>query len=97
MWPMMTKHGEERLKQRGSQVHDVEIVFRYGDVEVPAHRGCRFLRLSHHTANSLLVAGILPVQAVDRARRLVLLLDPSDRLVTVVKCNPYRRIHKVKR
>jgi hypothetical protein len=69
----------------------------YGDIEVSARHGCRFLRLSHRAAGSLLDRGDFAVQEVDRARRLVVLADPSDQVVTVLKGDPERRFPGAKR
>jgi hypothetical protein len=64
----------------------------YGDIDVPARDGCRCVRLSHREAARLQREGSLKVSDVDRARRLVVLADPAGRVVTILKCNPERRI-----
>jgi hypothetical protein len=69
----------------------------YGDIEVPARQGCRFLRLSHQAAASILRRDRFAVQDVDRARRLMVLADTSDQIVTVLKCDPERRFPGAKR
>jgi hypothetical protein len=69
----------------------VEIVMVYADIEVPARKGCRFLRLSHGVAARLLQQGHVGIQDLDRAKRLLVLTDAADRIVTVVKCDPQRR------
>lgn len=96
--PLMTRHARQRLQQRGSRAKDVAIVMTYGDVDVPARDGCRFVRLSHREAARLQNEGSLKVADVDRARRLIVLSDPEDHVVTVLKCSPERRIssHRAK-
>jgi hypothetical protein len=90
--PKMTRHSRQRLQQRGGRAKEVAIVMAYGDIEVPARDGCRFLRLSRGAVAWLLESGRIPVQDIDRARRLTILTDPSDRVVTVLKGDPERRV-----
>ena len=90
--PKMTRHARQRLQQRGSRAKDVAIVMAYGDIEVPARDGCRFLRLSRVAVAWLLEYGRIQIQEIDRARRLTVLADPLDRVVTVLKCDPDRRV-----
>jgi len=87
----LTRHARQRLQQRGARTPEVAIVIAHGDIELPARRGCRFLRLSHSRAASLLQEGTFRVQDVDRARRLVVLLSGRDEVVTTVKYDPERR------
>ena len=88
----MTRHARQRLQQRGSRPKDVAIVMTYGDVEVRAREGCRYVQLSHREAARLQREGNLKVSEVDQARRLVVLADPDDRVITVLKCTPERRV-----
>jgi hypothetical protein len=97
MQPKMTRHAKQRLQQRGARAKDVAIVMAYGDIEVPAKHGCRFLRLSHSTAASLLRSDRFAVQEVDRARRLMVLADSSDQVITLIKCEPERRFGGARR
>jgi hypothetical protein len=90
--PRMTRHARQRLQQRGGRTKEVAIVMTYADIEVPAKNGCRFLRLSHQEAARLLQQNETAFRDVDRARRLAVLADPSDRVVTVLKCDPERRL-----
>jgi hypothetical protein len=90
--PRMTHHARQRLQQRGGRPKEVAIVMAYGDIEVPAGDGCRFLKLSRGAVAWLLEGGRIPVQDIDRARRLTILTDSSDRVVTVLKCDPDRRV-----
>jgi hypothetical protein len=89
--PRITRHARQRLQQRGARAKDVAIVMAYGDIEVPARQGCRFLRLSHQAASSLLHGGLFAVQDIDQARRLMVLADSSDQVVTVLKGDRERR------
>jgi hypothetical protein len=61
----------------------------HGDIEIPARDGCRYVQLSNRAAGVLLSSGVVSVQDVDRARRLILVVDGSDRIVTIIKCDPH--------
>lgn len=87
----LTRHARQRLQQRGARPKEVAIVVAHGDMEVSAAHGCRFLRLSHRAAASLLERATYPVQDVDRARRLIVLASGTDEVVTVLKGDPVRR------
>jgi hypothetical protein len=95
--PKISRHARQRLQQRGTRTKEIVLVIDSGDIEIPARSGCRFLRLSHRAVASLLRQDHFPVQDVDRARRLMVLVDPSDRVVTVFKCDPERRFQGVQR
>src|SRR5260370_15689264 len=90
--PRLTHHARQRLQQRGSSAQDVAIVVAYGDIEVPARNGCLYLQLSNKEAAMLQQKAILTPTDVDRARRLVFLLDPAGKVVTLLKCCPDRAI-----
>jgi Domain of unknown function (DUF4258) len=90
----ITNHARQRLQQRGARQKELMIVIAYGDIEVPARDGCRFLRLSRRAVASLLQSGRMAVHDVDRAKRVMVLADQSDRIVTVFKCDPERRISR---
>jgi hypothetical protein len=90
--PKMTRHARQRLQQRGSRPREVAIVLNHGDIEIPARDGCRFLLLSNSAAETLFRGNLgFAVQDVDRARRLAVLADSNDRIVTVLKRDPRRR------
>jgi hypothetical protein len=89
--PKMSRHARQRLQQRGARPREVALVLHHGDIEIPANRGCRFVRLSHHAAALLQAQDSLTPQDVDRARRLMVLVDQSNAVVTVLKCDPQRR------
>lgn len=90
--PRLTHHARQRLQQRGSSVQDVANVVAHGDIEVPARNGCHYLQLSNKEAAMLQQKAILSSAEVDRARRLVILVDPAGRVVTLLKCCPGRTI-----
>jgi hypothetical protein len=92
MQPKLTHHARRRLQQRGSNVQDIAIVVAYGDIEVPARNGCLYLQLSNKEAAMLQQKAILSATDVDRARRLVVLVDPSGKVVTLLKSCPDRAI-----
>jgi hypothetical protein len=89
--PEVTRHARQRLQQRGARLKELAIVMAYADIDVPARNDSRFLRLSHEAAAALLRDGSFPVQDIDRARRLMVLADSTNRVVTVLKCDPQRR------
>src|SRR5262249_7543104 len=89
--PKMTRHARQRLQQRGARTKELAIVMTHGDIEVPAGGGCRFVRLSHRAVASLLSGGGFTIQDIDRARRLMVLANSADQVVTVLKCDPERR------
>jgi hypothetical protein len=88
----MTRHARQRLQQRGSRPKDVAVIMAYGDIDVPAQNGCRYVRLSHREVARLQREGSFRVSDIDQARRLVVLVDPEGRVVTIVKCSPERRV-----
>jgi hypothetical protein len=69
----------------------------YGDIEIPARDGCRFVQLSHSAAAALLHGGQFKVQDIDRARRLTVLASATDQVVTVLKCDPEHVFRKGRR
>ncbi len=89
-YPLMTRHARQRLQQRGSRLKDLAIIMAYGDIEIPARDGCRYVRLSHREVTRLQNEGRLKVADADQARRLVALADAPGRVVTVLKCSPDR-------
>jgi hypothetical protein len=88
---LITRHARQRLRQRGARREQLGIVLDYGDIEILARNGCRFVRLSHSAVRSLHEARTLSVQALDQAARLMLLIDANGRIVTAFKCDPSQR------
>jgi hypothetical protein len=93
----VTRHARQRLQQRGARAIELENVMTYGDIEVPARDGCRFVRLSHRAVRWIHEHERIAVQDVDRAKRLMVLADGSDRVVTVFKSDPERKVLGSKR
>jgi hypothetical protein len=93
----ITRHARQRLQQRGARTKDLTIVMTYGDIEIPARDGCRFVRLSHGAVGWILEHERIAVQDVERAKRLMVLADDSDRVVTVFKVNLERKVLGPKR
>jgi hypothetical protein len=87
----ITRHARQRLQQRGARAKELAIVMSYGDIEVPARNGCRFVRLSNAAVKWILEHQRVAVQDVDRAKRLMVLVDDLDRVVTVFKGDPERK------
>lgn len=92
----ISRHARQRLQQRGARTREV-VLIAHADIEIPARDGCRFLRLSNRAATWLLQQDRFTVQDVDRARRLMVLIDRSYKVVTVFKCDPHQRLHEVTR
>lgn len=71
---------------------DVHAVHKFGDIELPSYGGCRRLQLSHRAVDSMLAEGMSIAEA-DAAKKLALIVDASDRVVTVLKiCSCDRRV-----
>jgi Domain of unknown function (DUF4258) len=88
----VTRHARQRLQQRGVRAKELAIVMTYGDIEVPARDGCRLVRLSQKAVRWILEHERIAVQDVDRARRLMVLADGLDRVITVLKGDPERKV-----
>ena len=83
----ISRHARQRLQQRGTRTRELMLVLVHGDIEIPAQRGCRFLRLSHRAVGELLSANRFTIQDVDRAKRLMVLVDSTGCVVTAFKCD----------
>ncbi len=81
-------HAATRSDQRGARHDAIKLVLAQGDIECPAHSGRRRLRLSNRRAGELL-ADNAPVSLVEAALRIEIILGEADRIVTVLRCNPY--------
>jgi hypothetical protein len=88
---LFTRHAKQRLRQRGSRAKDVMTVITYGDIEVEARDGCRYVQLSDKEASRLQREGVLGTKDIDHTRHLVVLADRADRVVTILKRDPSRR------
>jgi hypothetical protein len=93
----ITRHARQRLQQRGARAKELAIVMTYGDIEVPAKDGCRFVRLSNRAVRWLLERDHVAIQDLDRAKRLIVLADHLDRIITVLKGDPERKVIAPKR
>lgn len=85
--PIITTHARQRLQQRGSRFRELVIVIAHGDIEIPARNGCRYIQLSNREASRLCRDEQLNVSDVDRAQRIIALLDQEGRVVTILKGN----------
>jgi hypothetical protein len=88
----MTRHAQQRLRQRGVRAETLEILIDYADVEIPAKQGCRFLRLSNKAAGALMSGGQHAAQDVDKAKHLLVLVNDAGQVVTLIKVDPRRRL-----
>jgi hypothetical protein len=80
----LTRHAEIRCRQRGVRYAVVHTVLKYSDIETPSHSGCKRLQLSHKAIDSMLAEGMSVAQA-DAAKKLALIVDEADRVITVIK------------
>lgn len=75
-----TGHAQQRMAQRGIRPEAVDLVLAYG-TDMPAGNGCS--RRELHTIDALaLLRGGLPLALVEQGMRLVLILNPSEQMIT---------------
>ena len=91
MEQILTSHAKSRCRQRGVRAGVAHAVHKFGDIELPSYGGCRRLQLSHLAVDSMLVEGISVAEA-DAAKKLALIVNASDRIVTVLKISCDRRV-----
>lgn len=91
----LTRHAIARSDQRGVSDSVRTLVLQHGDIELPQYRGCRSLQISERVAVGLIADGVA-VLDVERARRTILVVDVSDRIVTVMKTDAGRRFQAVR-
>jgi Domain of unknown function (DUF4258) len=87
----MTRHAKQRIQQRGIGTAEISIVIAHGDIEVAAWNDCYFRRLSHANVAALINSCKFRIQDIDRAKRLMVLVDAFDQVVTLIKTDPDRR------
>lgn len=92
----LTKHAQIRCRQRGVRNTVVQLVLKYSDIELPSYAGCKRLQLSHWASDCMLAEGIRVVE-VDAAKKLALIVDGSDRVITVIKVTNCDRRVRIKR
>lgn len=80
----LTKHAEIRCRQRGVRYAVVQTVLKYSDIEMPSYAGCKRLQLSRKAIDSMLAEGMSVAEA-DAAKKLALIVDKTDRVITVIK------------
>ncbi len=94
--PDTTLHARRRAAQRRIPEEALSLLFTYGDIELPQRNGCRSLQLSRETVAMLNALG-WPLEAVECASRVVLILSAEDRLVTAIKdSTSARRTHRLR-
>ncbi|GEO18740.1 hypothetical protein [Microvirga aerophila] len=81
-------HAVTRAAQRGVHKNVIELILAFGDIELPAAMKRRRLRLSRNRAAELIAEGY-SFRLVDAAQKVELILSKMDRVVTVVRCDPY--------
>ena len=80
----LTTHAKVRCAQRGVRIAVALAVRKFGDIEMPSYGGCRRLQLSHKAVEIMLAEGV-SIAEVDAARKLALIVDATDRVVTVIR------------
>lgn len=81
-------HAATRAAQRGVHKDVISLILAFGDIELPAAMRRRSLRLSRNRAAELITEGY-SFRLVDSAQKVELILSKMDRVVTVVRCDPY--------
>ena len=84
METIFTTHAKQRCRQRGVRPAAASAVLRFGDIEISGYEGRRRLQLSRAAVDAMMEDG-LSVAEVDAARKLALIVDERDRIVTVIK------------
>jgi hypothetical protein len=81
-------HAITRAAQRGVHRDVIRLLLAFGDLELPAAMKRRRLRLSRGRAAELMTEGY-SFRLVDSAQKVELILGKMDRVVTVIRCDPY--------
>lgn len=87
---VITNHAKTRCNQRGVRMSAVRAALQFGDIEVPTRDGCKRLQLSNKALEAMLADGFKTSDA-DAAKKLALIVDEEDRVVTVMKISPNHR------
>lgn len=90
----LTTHAKERLFERQVSAEAILLIVRHGDIRI-ASRGCERRRLSRGMAKRLDSARAFTRRTIEEARDTVVVTDPRERVVTVMRCAPdlaFRRL-----
>lgn len=79
----MTRHAEVRMAQRGIQSPHIDLLFQFGDLEVPCGKGGTSLAMTKTAYQKMLKKGI-SVQLADKARNLVAVIGSNGAIITVL-------------
>jgi hypothetical protein len=95
--PHLTCHARRRGQQRGASWGAIDLVYQYGDCDLPAGSGCVCRVLSRRALPELVADGWRPA-LIDRAARLTLVVAGDGALVTLWShhagaCRPRPRLH----
>ena len=86
----ITKHAEERFRQRGLPNWAIELALDLFDLELPAGGGAYAIGLSRRQARRLSNIGV-GGQIIDRLKKTALICDASDVVITALSGKPARR------
>ena len=84
METVFTSHAKVRCRQRGVRPAAAAVVLKFGDIEIAGYERCRRMQLSYSAVEAMFEEG-LSVAEIDAARKLALIVDECDRIVTVIK------------
>ena len=79
----MTRHAEVRIAQRGIQTAQIDLLFQFGDLEVPCGKGGTSLAMTKTAYQKMLKDGV-SVQLADQARNLVAVIGSNGVIITVL-------------
>ena len=82
-----TRHAAVRAQQRSVSPEVLTLVFLNADIELPAGGGCCSLEISAEMALSLMSEGH-PIHEIESARRVMLIVDGVNGIVTVIRRAP---------
>lgn len=82
----VSRHAQQRIKQRGVIANDFDLFMDYADLSRPVKNGCEEWILSAKALKALRLTGI-SAQQIERVARIRTVIDGCN-VVTVTKCAP---------
>jgi len=80
--PRFTSHATLRAQQRGIRGAEVNLVFKFADIEIPVGSNCFRLTVSNQELAGLKAQGLLTPAEADKCRRLVIISDGHSVITT---------------